>query len=237
MENRNFEIGCVPAIVWGSEARQLYLYIHGQGGNKEEAAILAEHVCSMGFQVLSVDLPEHGARKNEAGITFDPWHAVPELKRVMAYAKAHWDRISLFANSIGAWFSMLGLADEALDKCMLLSPVVDMRALVSKMMRWANVTEDQLRRDRIIPTDFGQTLSWDYWTYILEHSIEKWSFPTAILYGDKDHLVERESINRFVDRFKCNLTVMPGGEHWFHTEDQLRVEREWIECEIKRCDA
>ena len=105
MENHNIFINEVPAILWGQQSNRLFLYIHGKGGNKEEAAAFSEIVCQRGFQVLSIDLPEHGQRKSEIN-TFNPWHAVPELKMIMEYAKKHWQNISLFANSIGALVKM-----------------------------------------------------------------------------------------------------------------------------------
>ena len=53
----------IPAILWGNTSNRLYLYIHGQDGNKEEAATFAEIVCRKGWQVLSIDLPGHGERR------------------------------------------------------------------------------------------------------------------------------------------------------------------------------
>lgn len=231
MGRQNILIGEVPAIIWGEPSGRLFLYIHGQGGNKEEAAAFSDIACQRGFQVLSIDLPEHGQRKAAAD-TFDPWHAVPELKMVMAYAKKHWQNISLLANSIGAWFSMLSWGNESLEQCLFVSPVVDMKRLVSKMMEWANVSEARLQRELVIPTDFGQTLSWKYWTYILEHPIMKWECPTWILYGDKDHLVDRDSVECFSQKFQCELTIVENGEHWFHTETQLNVLADWVKSNI-----
>lgn len=227
MENHNIFINEVPAILWGQQSNQLFLYIHGKGGNKEEAAAFSEIVCQRGFQVLSIDLPEHGQRKTEID-TFNPWHAVPELKMIMEYAKKHWQNISLFANSIGAWFSMLSFSNEPLEQCLFLSPVVDMKYLVSKMMKWANVSETQLQHEQIIPTNFGETLSWNYWKYILENPIVKWNFPTQILYGEFDNLIDRDTIESFSQKFNCNLTVMENGEHWFHTPKQLEVLNAWV---------
>lgn len=227
MENHNIFINEVPAILWGQQSNRLFLYIHGKGGNKEEAAVFSEIVCRRGFQVLSIDLPEHGQRKSEIN-TFNPWHAVPELKMIMEYAKKHWQNISLFANSIGAWFSMLSFSNEPLEQCLFLSPVVDMKYLVSKMMKWANVSETQLQHEQIIPTNFGETLSWDYWKYILENPIVKWTFPTQILYGEFDNLIDRDTIESFSQKFNCNLTVMENGEHWFHTPEQLEVLNAWV---------
>lgn len=63
-------IGNIPSILWGNDSSRLYLYVHGQGGNKEEASFLAEKICVRGWQVLSFDLPGHGERKDENG-SFD----------------------------------------------------------------------------------------------------------------------------------------------------------------------
>lgn len=227
MEKNNILINGIPAILWGKPSRQLFLYVHGKGGNKEEALSFSGIVCQRGYQVLSIDLPGHGQRKAEIDL-FDPWHIIPELKGVMNYAKEHWKNISLYANSIGAWFSMLSFAEESLEKCFFVSPVVDMKRLVSKMMEWAKVSEPQLQQKLIIPTDFGQTLSWEYWKYILEHPVTAWKFPTLVLYGEKDDLTERDSIEDFTRRFKCDLTIMKDGEHWFHTPEQLDVLEGWV---------
>lgn len=149
----------IPAVIWGVPSSKVYLYVHGQGGNKEEAADFAEIVCRYGFQTLSIDLPGHGERKDEKA-AFLPWEVVPEIQSVMECAKKQWQSVSLYANSIGAWFSMQSLASEPLQNCMFVSPVIDMVQLIQKMMGWANVTEEQLKIEKIISTSFGQTLSW-----------------------------------------------------------------------------
>ena len=87
-------IGNIPSILWGNDSSRLYLYVHGQGGNKEEASFLAEKICVRGWQVLSFDLPGHGERKNENG-SFDPWHVSPEiceeaLEATRFICKQHW---------------------------------------------------------------------------------------------------------------------------------------------------
>lgn len=227
IEMRRIQVNEIPAILWGKDSKKLYLYIHGQGGYKEEAEMFSKIVNQYGWQVLSIDLPEHGERKNEIN-SFDPWHVVPELSMIMEYAKSKWEKISLFANSIGAWFSMLSFEKENFWNCLFVSPVVDMKKLIAKMMNWANVSETQLEKERIIPTDFGQTLSWEYWQYVLAHPILKWKIPTKILYGEKDHLVDRQIIEEFAYKFNCDLTIMENGEHWFHTKQQLDVMHKWI---------
>ena len=60
-----------------------------------------------------------------------------------------------------------------------------------------------------------------------KHPIE-WSVPTCILYGGKDHLTNRETVSEFAHRIGADLTVMEDGEHWFHTEEQMKVLDHWV---------
>lgn len=231
MKKKNMSIKNIPAIVWGEKSEKVYICIHGQGGCKEEAELFAQIAQQHGWQALSIDLPSHGERK-ELNEPFDPWHAVPELLEVLEYAKANWSQISLFANSIGAWFSMLAFKDAPFGQCLFLSPVADMEKLISNMMGWAGVTEEQLEKQKVIPTAFGQTLYWEYWCYVREHRITDWNHATKILYGENDNLVERPVIESFAKKFGCELTVMENGEHWFHTPEQLGVLRHWADQRI-----
>ena len=100
------------------------------------------------------------------------------------------------------------------------------------MMGWAGVTEDQLRRQGEIPTAFGQTLSWKYLCWVREHPLPDWTCPIRILYGSQDHMTSRQTIDQYVRRHHVRLAVMEGGEHWFHTPEQLAVLRQWEEEEI-----
>lgn len=112
-----------------------------------------------------------------------------------------------------------------------MSPVLDMEKLIRDMMGWAGVAQEQLKQAGEIPTAFGETLSWKYLTYGLEHRITKWDSPTAILYAGQDHLTARETVDNFAQRFGCAVTVMENGEHWFHTEEQLAVLDAWLHAE------
>ena len=63
MKIEPFEIDGIPAILYGEPSKQGYLFLHGQMGCKEEAEAFARVVCPKGIQVLSIDLPGHGARR------------------------------------------------------------------------------------------------------------------------------------------------------------------------------
>lgn len=221
-----FKIEGIPALLFGEATDRLYLFIHGQGGCKEEALHFAIVAAKNGWQTLSIDLPEHGERHLQQN-AFDPWHVVPELITVMKYTRSRWPMIALRANSIGAWFCLLAYGEESLERCLLVSPLTDMKKLIENMMLWAGVSEKQLECEGSIFTSFGQTLSWDYFTYAKEHPIITWNVPTEILYGETDHLIAYPDIVQFADTFHCHLSVLENGEHWFHTPDQLQVLQNW----------
>ena len=55
----------------------------------------------------------------------------------------------------------------------------------------------------------------------------------AVLYvpgkgGSRDNLTSLETISRFVQTHNADLTVMESGEHWFHTEEQMKFLDDWI---------
>ena len=221
-----FHIGHVPAVLYGESSEQGYLFLHGQDGNKEEAAAFAKIAVPAGYQVLGIDLPRHGARKAMT-TGFDPWTVVPELQAVLVERKPHWSKISLRANSIGAYFSMLAFQQEKICKALFVSPIVDMERLILTMMGWAGVTEEELQAPGEIPTDFGQTLSWSYLCWVRQHPLAAWKAPTAILYAGHDTLTSRQTVTAFSEKHNVILTVYEEGEHWFHTLRQCDRLQEW----------
>ena len=226
MRPEAFSLNGIPALRWGRPCRRGFLYLHGQGGSKAEAASFAAAAAEAGWQTVSIDLPGHGDRAEAAG-ELVPWRMVPELRFALAELRGRWDQTALFGNSLGAWFGLLACPDVPLAGALLLSPVVDMEALIRKMLGWAGVTEEQLAREGTIPTDFGQTLSWEYLRYVRTHPLRRWPAPTSILYGGRDHLTDRETVEAFAARNGCRLTVEEAGEHWFHTQEQLAAADRW----------
>lgn len=228
MREERFEIDSIPAVLYGEPDNRLYLFVHGKCGCKEEGKIFAEIVCPKGWQVLAIDLPEHGERMGGESC-FDPWHVVPELRAVLTYVRQRWGHIALRATSIGAWFAMQAFAGEPLERALFVSPVLDMEQLIRNMMCWAGVDETQLHAEQEIRTDFGEPLSWRYLQFTKEHPVTAWDINTAILYPGRDNLTGHTVVEGFVRRFNCDLTVMENGEHWFHTPEQLAVLRNWEE--------
>ena len=194
--------------------KDLIVYVHGKGGSAEEA----EH-----YKML---FPNHEV------IGFDyrsqtPWDAKEEFFTFFAEKKKQCTHITLIANSIGAYFALSSLDETLVDRAYFISPIVDMGTLICNMMQWSGVTEQELAEKQEIPTNFGETLSWNYLCYVRQHPII-WNVPTCILYGEHDNLTSFETISAFAKRHHADLTVMPNGEHWFHTEEQIQFLDEWI---------
>lgn len=194
--------------------RRFIIYVHGKGGSAEEAKY---------YRALFPDSDVIGFDYHAQ----TPWEAKSEFSRFFDLHSKGYDSVILIANSIGAFLSMSALAEKNISQAMFISPIVNMERLITDMMLWFNVTEKELQSKQKIPTEFGETLSWAYLCYVRKHPIE-WSIPTCILYGGKDHLTNRETVSEFAHRIGADLTVMEDGEHWFHTEEQMKVLDHWV---------
>lgn len=194
------------------------LYVHGKGGNHFEAERYSK-ICT-DYDVIGVDYQDTM-----------PWVVREIIKKYYDNLAKDYKEITLIANSIGAFFSMLALQNCNLKNALMISPIVDMEKLICDMMMWANVTEKELCEKGEIQTDFDETLSWKYLNYVRDNPIE-WNVPTKILYGETDNLTSRTTIESFAKSHNASLTVMQNGEHWFHTPEQLAFLDSWVKKEI-----
>ena len=193
---------------------RLIIYVHGKGGSAEEA----EHYKTL-FTGCDVEGFDYKAQT--------PWEANEEFASYFDSVSKGYDSVMLIANSIGAFFSMNALSDKRIDLALFISPIVNMERLIMDMMMWANVTEDELQRKKEIATEFGETLSWEYLSYVRKQPIT-WKITTHILYGEKDNLTAMKTVSEFANSVGATITVMEGGEHWFHTVEQMEFLDAWI---------
>ena len=190
------------------------LYIHGKGGTSLES----EHYKPLfpTSTVLGLDYKSS-----------TPWEAEKEFPALFEKLISKHEKIILIANSIGAYFAMQAGIEHFVEKAYFISPMVDLEGLILGMVQALHITENELQEKGVIETPFGEPLSWDYLSYVRSHPIV-WRVPTHILYGEKDVLTPLKAIESFAEAHKATLTVMEGGEHWFHTEEQMRFLDDWI---------
>ena len=194
--------------------KNVVIYIHGKYGTAEEAEYYRKFFNEtdiIGFEYTS----EY------------PWDFQKEFSNFIDNIYIKYKKISIIANSIGAYFTMLSLTNKNIEKAFFISPIVDMEKLITDMMVSENITEEELYKKKEIKTSFGEILSWDYLTFARKNPIE-WNIPTYILYGENDDLTSYETILNFTNKSKANLTIMKGGEHWFHTDEQIEFLDNWI---------
>ena len=194
--------------------KNVVIYIHGKYGTAEEA----EHYKKI-FNEADIIGFEYTSEY--------PWDFQKEFSNFIDNIYTKYKKISIIANSIGAYFTMLSLTNKNIEKAFFISPIVDMEKLITDMMFLENITEEELYKKKKIKTSFGETVSWDYLTFARKNPIE-WNIPTYILYGENDDLTSYETILNFTNKSKANLTIMKGGEHWFHTDEQIEFLNNWI---------
>ena len=186
------------------------IYVHGKGGTADEAEFYKKFFENVvGFDYKSKNV----------------WDFKEEFLQFIA--GKNFAEIILIANSIGAYFSMNALSGKKIQKAFFISPIVDMEKIIENLMRAENVTENELRAKKIIPTKFGENLSWNYLKYVRENKIF-WTTPTEILYGEKDNFTDKQTMFDFAEKIGAKVTVMKNGEHWFHTAEQMQFLSDWI---------
>lgn len=226
MKVTQIEIGGIPALIWGETSDKVLLCVHGKMASKECAEGIAGIAQEKGYQTISFDLPQHGERKNEED-RCDIWNGIRDLTTVGDYVFFRWKEASLYACSLGAYFSLHAYSMKDFRQCLFQSPILDMKYLIGQMMQWFAVSEERLEREQEVDTPID-VLSWKYYRYVKEHPVCHWSIPTRILYAGKDNLQTMEVVKRFAERFGCTVTVSEGSEHPFmEAEDGPIVDR-WL---------
>ena len=122
------------------------IYIHGKCGSADEAVHYKPLFSD--YDVVGFDYKSQ-----------TPWEAEKEFPAYFEEQTKNCDEVIMIANSIGAYFSMASLYDKKLSQAFFISPIVDMENLITDMMKWENITEQELSTRKEIPTKFGETLS------------------------------------------------------------------------------
>ena len=107
------------------------IYIHGKGGDAEEAL----HYKSL-FSDCDVIGLDYTAQF--------PWEAKEEFPLLFNSIYRNYKTVEIIANSIGAYFAINALSNQQIEKAYFISPIVDMERLIADMMIWANVNSRSL---------------------------------------------------------------------------------------------
>ena len=195
--------------------KKAVIYVHGRNGSADEADHYRRFFDET-YDVIGFDY------KSEI-----PWEAKEEFCDYFNTIGKNYKNVLLIANSIGAYSSLISLSEKHIEKALFISPIVDMEKLILDMMKLADVTEAKLKKEQVITPPFSRILSWKYFSYAKDNRIT-WNVPTSILYGEKDHITSLDTITSFANKINARLTVMPDGEHWFHTREQMEFLDNWI---------
>ncbi len=137
----------------------------------------------------------------------EPWEVLPLLNEVRDFLYENWKNVSVRANSIGAWFALLVFQNMKVEQALFVSPILDMKKFIELMPQ---------RED-------------DYYEWVVNHPITRWDASTYILRPEIDRIVGEEVGRDFISRHQCQVTLMPDGEHWFRTPEQLAFMKTWEE--------
>ena len=120
-----------------ADMKEIVIYVHGKGGSAAEAG----H-----YRPLFPDAEVVGFDYRAQS----PWEAEAEFPPFFAAQRKRCDRLTLIANSIGAFFSMSALDAALVDRAYWISPVVDMEKLIGDMLQWAGVREQELAEEAAV---------------------------------------------------------------------------------------
>lgn len=112
--------------------KNVVIYVHGKGGNAEEANHYKQFFDD-NFDIIGFDYKSD-----------KPWDAKIEFSNYFNSIVPQYNKIYLIANSVGAFFSLISLSDKPIEKAMLFSSIVYMERLILDVMKWVNISEDEL---------------------------------------------------------------------------------------------
>lgn len=226
MNTKKLTIQDIPAIVWGEKSEKVYIHVHGKMSGKESAEEFASIAENKGYQTVSFDLPMHGEQTNPEK-RCDVWNGIRDLNVIGDYVFSNWKEVSLYACSLGAYFSLHAYQNRNFRRCLFQSPIVDMEYLIGQMMLWFGITEQRLCEEKEIETPID-LMTWNYYQYVKANPVTVWHVPGSILYAGNDTLQSRAVIEQFAQRFHCSLTVAEDSDHPFMEERDYPIVTKWM---------
>lgn len=98
------------------------------------------------------------------------------------------------------------------------------------MMQVFDISEERLKLEQQIELPIGQTLDWDYYSFVKNNQISyRWKSPINILYGRNDMMCEWSEILNFATRNDAVIKIDEDGEHYYHTPKHLEIINQWLD--------
>lgn len=189
------------------------VYIHGLHGNEAESRFYSFLLDKM--DVIGLDYKDG-----------NPWEIKDHIIQEFAEIHRKYKRVFVVANSIGAFYAYTYLSQFRIEEAFFISPLVNMKKIIEKMMRKNHISLATLKQEQIIILEDGQKLSYEFYMSLIE--ADHWRVKTHVLYGEKDKLVDQDSLIHFLATHQATLTVMKNAGHYFHTPSQLRCIKKWV---------
>ena len=199
---------------------KVIVYIHGMHGTAKEAN---DFIDLPDYDVIGIDYPNG-----------QPWDVGEAVRKEFEQIIKPYDEVVVVANSIGWLYTYECLTSFNIKHAFFISPVASMFEVINGMMKMNNISLEELKEKKLIKTPNGILLSYDYYMYFSTYK-DNWKPQTEVLWGTKDKMVSRKSVEDFVSlRPNRSLTIKEGAEHHFHTEEEKEFIRNWINRLIKK---
>ena len=224
MKISRFAMEQTPIVIYGEETDRAFLFFHWENRNCFAIEPFAELALAHGWQVVDAEMAQSGETEEQRAL--HPWQPVLFLKNLLVHAKRRWENIGVFADSVGAWLCMLAFEGAGVERCLFLSPVLDMADVIASKLDQAGITPAQLRRQKTVSAGEYE-LTYDYFRWLQRHRAHALCENTAVLLGGQDPLVSKSSVQRFVGKEGAIITTLPGCDHWFETERAQQFAQDW----------
>lgn len=189
------------------------IYIHGLYGNAKEAEFYS--FLNKEYDVIGLEYADG-----------NPWEVKSTIVSEFIKLTSEYKTIYLIGNSIGAFYACMYLDSFNIKAAFFISPFVNMKNYIETQLRKNKFNLKQFEKTKIIELPDKQILSYDFYQSLLNK--DNWKIKTYILYGEKDNIVDKDSIFDFVSKHNACLSIMKNAEHYFHTPSQLRFIKKWI---------
>ena len=218
--NDLFEVEHIDKLIKENEIdkrrdRSVVVYIHGLHGSASEIN---------DYSYLSKEYDLSGLDYKDS----NPWELENFIKDEFEKLTKNYKEVIVIANSIGAFYAYSYLSNFNIKKAFFISPIVNMFKIINDLKEENKISDDELIEKKFITLKSGETLSYDFYKKTKNFK-DKWKVPTKILYGENDNLVDIKDITSFLANHpNSELTIKKNGEHYMHTEEDLKFIKKWI---------